>query len=241
MKLFLECSEYPPGRHGGIGTLVQILARGLVKAGHHVRVAGIYPASCSAPDYEEDEGVRVWRLRVPEKPLGWVFGRKRLFGLVRGWCRAGEVDLIDVPDWCGPAAGWRTLQAPVVVRLSGSATFFSREMGRHVPQSQFLLERESLRRADFICSNSRYIGERTKEIFNLRSPDAVLYPPVEMPDLAPDIERDPNMVVFAGTLARKKGVISLVESWPAVIKGFPEATLHIWGKDGKAEDGGSMQ
>lgn len=241
MKLCFECSEYPPGLHGGIGSLVQILARGFVRMGHQARVIGLYPASHEGSDYEDDHGVRVWRLRFPAHHLGWVLGRRRLFSLVREWCRRREVDLIEVPDWGAPAAGWPSLPVPVIARLSGSASYFSRESGRRPPVREFMLERASMRRADFVCSNSRYIATKTQRVFGLRSPaDAVIYTPVETPDLDVNLQRDSQSVVFAGTLAEKKGVISLMKSWPVVLKACPNAKLHIWGKDGKAPGGGSM-
>jgi glycosyltransferase involved in cell wall biosynthesis len=83
---------------------------------------------------------------------------------------------------------------------------------------------------------------RTKSLFHLSSPpDALIYNPVDVPDPIPGMGRDPHMVVFAGTLTEKKGVLSLVKCWPGVKQAYPEATLHIWGKDGKAEGGGSMR
>lgn len=241
MKLCFECSEYPPGLHGGIGSLVQILARGMVKMGHEVRVAGVYRSSHLGPSYEEDQGVRVWRFHVPRGRFGWLAARRRLFSTVLGWCRSGQVDLIEVPDWGSPAAGWPSLPVPVVARLSGSASFFSREMGRRPPLREFLMEWASLRRADFICSNSSYIAARTQELFHLPSADAIIYTPVDIPVIDPHIQRDPSAVMFAGTLTEKKGVISLVKAWPGVIKACPDAKLQIWGKDGKAPAGGSMQ
>jgi glycosyltransferase involved in cell wall biosynthesis len=242
MKLCFECSEYPPGTHGGLGSLVQILARALAKAGHQVRVVGLYDAGYAAPDYEEDQGVSVWRLRVPPGRWGWVSARRSLFRLVRGWCISGDVELIEVPDFGAPAAGWQSLPVPVIVRLSGSASFFRSEMGRQPRWLTYRLERASIRRGDFILSSSRYIGARTRAVFGIRSePDAVIYNPVDLPDLRTGTRRDPNSVFFAGTLAEKKGVVSLVRAWPEVIKGWPGAVLHIWGKDGDAPGGGSMR
>jgi glycosyltransferase involved in cell wall biosynthesis len=79
-------------------------------------------------------------------------------------------------------------------------------------------------------------------VFGIRQePDAVIYNPVDLPDHLTGTGRDPNSVFFAGTLAEKKGVVSLVRAWPEVIKGFPGAVLHIWGKDGQAARGGSMR
>lgn len=242
MKLCFECSEYPPGLHGGIGSLVQILARGLVKAGHQVRVVGLYHTSNPAPDFEDDAGVQVWRFRFPSHRFGWLSGRRRMFSLLQSWCRSGEIDLIEVPDWGSPAAGWPSLPVPVIVRLSGSASYFSTEMGSRPPIREFIMERLSIRRADFTCSNSDYIGTKTRSLFRLRSsPDAVIYTPVHVHELIADVQRDANTVVFAGTLAEKKGVISLVKCWPDVKRLCPNAKLQIWGKDGKAPAGGSMQ
>ena len=114
----------------------------------------------------------------------------------------------------GPAGrpDGRELPVPVIARLNGSASYFAAEIGGVVSRRNFWIERASLRRVDFWCSVSRYTGEKTRQLFGLRSgPDAILYNPVESPtDLGPtDLQsRD---VVFTGTLTEKKGVIPLFQ------------------------------
>lgn len=129
--------------------MTQVLGRALVRAGHEVRVAGMYPASYPALDYEEDSGVRVWRLRRPAGRFDWVAARYRLFRKVARWSRDGEIDLVEVPDWGGLAAGWPQLPVPVIVRLNGSISYFAAELERPIRRAAFWLERASLRRADF--------------------------------------------------------------------------------------------
>lgn len=63
MNILYLCDEYPPGRHGGIGTVVQLLARELVKQGHNVVVAGFYDWGYGGEDEFEDNGVKVYRFR----------------------------------------------------------------------------------------------------------------------------------------------------------------------------------
>jgi len=63
MNILYLCDEYPPGRHGGIGTAVQLLAREMVKQGHKVVVAGFAYWGYSGKDYFEDNGVVVYRFR----------------------------------------------------------------------------------------------------------------------------------------------------------------------------------
>jgi len=212
-----------------------------VRAGHSVRVAGIYPPDYSAPDYEVDEGVEVFRFREQPGRFSWVPERIRFFRLLSRWSRAGEIDLVEVPDYGAPAAAWPSLPVPVITRLSGSGSFFAVEMGRVLTRA-FYLELASLRRSDFWCSESRYMADRTRKLYKLRTaPGAIIYNPVALPGSAPGGTRSRRRVMFAGTLTDKKGVIPLIECWPQVHAACSDAELHIWGKDGHTQEGGSMR
>jgi glycosyltransferase involved in cell wall biosynthesis len=241
MNLCLVCSEYPPGLHGGIGTATQLLARALVQAGHAVRVIGVYGREHRAPERGEDQGVQVWRLREPGVRLGWLVARYRLWRAIAGWVRAERVELVEVPDYEGWAAGWPRLPVPVVARLHGSATYFAAELGQPLGATVRRLERASLRRADFRCATSRYVAEHTARLFGLPAPDAILFNPVELPAAGDQPARSAQRVVFSGTLTPKKGVVSLVQAWPAVLRECPQAELHLYGKDRPAESGASMR
>ncbi len=231
MKLCFVCCEYPPAKHGGIGSVTQVLGRALVAAGHEVRVVGVYASLDGLATSEVDAGVQVTRLPMPPGRLGWTRGRHHLFQTLRRWVDHGEVDLIEVPDWEGYAAGWPALRAPVVARLHGSSSYFAREMNSPVAWPAWCLEAASFHRADHCCSTSAYTAARTQKIFGQRRrPVDVLFNPVEVVPSVPK-PRDPNRVVFAGTLTPKKGVKPLIEAWPAVVADHPAAELHLFGKD----------
>ncbi len=240
MRICFVCAEYPPAAHGGIGSMVQTLARALVNAGHEVRVVGVYPR-IEETRHETDEGVDVWRLATPRGRFGWIEGRRQQFLHVARWARAGEIDLIEIPDWQGWAAFWPKLDVPVVTRLNGSATYFAAEMQRRARWLTASLERRSLRRSDFWCSVSHYTAQRTKALFALPSgPHAVLPNPVSERPRSEWTQRREGMVVFSGTLTEKKGVLPLIDAWRGVSTRFPHATLHLFGKDSVGPDGGSM-
>lgn len=242
LRVCFLCNEYPPGLHGGIGTMTQLLARTLVRAGHEARVIGVYNPSQPAADFEVDQGVGVWRLRASNRPLGWLLSRHQLFRAISRWSRSGEIDVVEVPDWQGWAAHWPRLPSPVIARLHGSITYFAAELGQPLARAPFWLERASLRRADFWCSVSRYTAGKTRQLFGLRSgPHAILYNPVETIDEDRSPARSRNQVVFTGTLTAKKGIVSLIRAWPRVIEECREAELHIFGKDGRVDDGSSMK
>lgn len=242
LRLCFVCGEYPPGTHGGIGTCIQVLARALVRAGHSVRVIGIYPAGQPVKPGEEDGGVRVWRLPEPAYRGGWVKARLELYHTIAAWARSGDVDLIEVTDWRGPAALWPRLPVPVVTRVHGSASFLARELRAAGRRSDFWLERASLRRADSWCSPSQYAATGTRQTFGLATePRAILPNPVEL--LEPSARRRPPgaNVVFAGTLTANKGVLSLIDAWSLVLRECGEARLQMYGKDGRTAAGGSME
>ena len=242
MRICFVCNEYPPGPHGGLGTFTRVMGRALAEAGHEVRVIGWYPAGFGGASYEVDKGVRVWRFNEPGHRFGWISARHRVFRQVQRWARDREIDVVEVADWVGAAAGWPQLPVPVVARLNGSQTFFASELGKQVSRSAFLIERASLRRASSWCSASAYTGRESRRLFGLKSgPDAVLYNPVELPELpAQPPPRSATRVVFTGTLTPKKGVISLARAWKQVNQEAPEAELHLYGKDGVTEEGKSM-
>ena len=222
--------------------MTQVLSRTLVQDGHQVSVAGIYNKSYPAPDFQDDQGVKVWRLRTSGHRMGWIPARYRLFQLVRTWVREKNVDVIEVPDYQGLAAGWGPLAAPVVARLHGSETYFAQELGVRVRAGSYWLERASLRRVDFWSSVCRYTADKTRELFRLRfEPSAILYNPVEVPNASAPFARRRNQVIFSGTLTPKKGIVSLIRAWPKVKAACPDAELHVYGKDGRAVSGGSMQ
>ena len=96
---------------------------------------------------------------------------------------------------------------PVVARLNGSVAYFSAEAGVRVPRLTATLERWSLRRADAWAAASRYVAERTREVFGLPlAPTTILYNPVELPPPVPETTRVPGRVVFSGRLIAKKEI-----------------------------------
>jgi glycogen synthase len=242
MKICFVCCEYPPAPHGGIGSMTRVLGRALVAAGHEVRVIGVYPSLDGVAEFEDDGGIRVCRLLSPVGCFGWTRGRRLLFQRIARWVERGEAELVEVPDWEGYAAGWPSLAVPVVTRLHGSITYFSREMEEPLDWPAYCLEAASFHRADYCCSTSEYTSCRTARLFGSRlRPVSVLFNPVDLPADALPPARNCRRVVYAGTLTAKKGVISLIRAWARVARSRPDAELHLFGKDAGAPDGRPMR
>jgi glycosyltransferase involved in cell wall biosynthesis len=221
--------------------VVHTLSRGLTRRQHEVRVVGCYPEAGRTGDRQSEEGIDVWRLPGGSRRGSWVQARWGLWRLVADWARHGEIDLVEVPDWEGWAAGWAALPVPVTVRVHGSVSYFAAESGRSPRPLEQWLERASAARADAWCAVSEYAARRSQALLSFRdlSP-AILYNPVEVQSLPPG-PRSRHRVVFSGTLAAKKGVVCLCEAWNLVAAQAPGAELHLYGRDDRGPDGGSMR
>lgn len=237
MRICYLCDEYPPVVGGGVGRNIQLYARRLVELGHSVRVLGLAPAGARAADVpleQNDQGVEVFRIPRRARDFGAARGRFDLYLRVRDWVRKGEVQLVESSDWGAWIALWPSLDVPLVAKVHGSATYFAAEMGRSPKPSLKQLERLGLTRADFWYACSRYAAKRTEELFRLRPVDAVIY---NAGFTDQHLDRDAKAsersqrIVFAGTFTEKKGVFSLAKAWGRVAEQFPEAELHLFGKD----------
>jgi glycosyltransferase involved in cell wall biosynthesis len=240
LNLCFVCNEYPPAPYGGIGNGTQLLGRALVRAGHTVRVVGVYRPCHAGEGFENDMGVEVHRLTLPARDAFSIRARAAVYRRVAGWSRKSEIQMVEVPDPEGWAAGWPTLRIPVIGRIHGSISYFAGELQRACSRLTFLVERASLRRADFWSSVSQYAAESTRRMFALRPRGTVLYPAVNLPAEADWNSRSSAKVVYAGTLTLKKGILSLVRAWSLVCREAKNAELQIFGKDTTSPAGGPM-
>jgi len=229
MNICIICNEYPPAKCGGIGIFTQEIAEALSKKGHKVIILGVYR------DMEEDvcndNGVRVIRLKASPGKSAFAKNSVKLWWKVRELIKYENIELVEVPDFEGPAAFWGPLKIPVIARLHGTLTYFASEMNQNISKLTKFVEGRSLKRADYICSVSKYTADKTKKIFSLKKEIKIIYNGVKIPDYYKTNYESTKIVSFSGSLMRKKGVLSLAKAWNIVKKVVPRAKLRLIGKD----------
>jgi glycosyltransferase involved in cell wall biosynthesis len=233
MHLCYLCDEYPPGSHGGIGTLTQTLARAMARRGHRVTVVGIYRVAAAVE--ESDQGVRV--VRLPHSTLPWtgfVVHGWRLRKTLRAIDRETPIDLIEGSE-LSFALLPRRLRMRKVIRISGGHHFFARTLGRKPAPWRSWLERRSFARADFFCALSEFAARTTRELLHMGSrPIEVLPSPVNVEEFRPSEPRpERGLIVFLGTLCDKKGVRELTLAFRQVLRSLPQARLRLVGRDSR--------
>ncbi len=259
MNILFICDEYPPGKHGGVGTMVQVLGRELVKQGNHVTVIGLYPHYYGGKDFEIDQGVEVHRMRyglnfgTTHKNFFYkVIGKmpnflKRTLNGKRAFNKFAtkthqiidekKIDVIEIQDWnswvfeIGYTVEWPKFKVPLIVKSNGSHTYFCDEADVPTDPEFELNDRNLYHRADALSSVSHYTESVNRRLFKYDKPVEILHNCIEVNfDFDVNPSKEEKTFIFTGTLVKKKGIFSLMKAWNKVIITHPDATLKIYGK-----------
>ncbi len=262
MRVCLISEEFPPETGwGGIGTYAHVLATGLAELGHRVHVVA---RTWGEPGVTAVGGVRVHRLAIPEPSwrrgtyyfnlhfpetrelLLWTWQASRV---VSRLAAAGGLDVIESPEFHaqGLAAGLRSRHIPLVVKLHTPA-FLCRALngvgaggGPWDTAVSERLEHLLARRAWRLTSPSARLADDVTRRWRIRRSAVRVIPnPVDDELFAPSPGGEPAepTLLYVGRLERRKGVETLVEMLPEVLRAFPGVRLRMVGKDHPSGPGG---
>ena len=243
MTLGLLTPEYPHalcGACGGIGSSVQNSARALTQLGHRVHVF-IYGQNQT--QQLEDQGVQLHFISFQKYGFaGWYFYRKAIQNYLNTAIEKEAIQLIEAPDWTGITA-FMQLKAPLVIRLHGTDAYFCHLEGRRQKPKNFLLEKWAMRKAIAFSTPTNFAAEITKYIFRIRKKPIVTIPNginlSQFNNLNPT-EFESGLILYFGTLIRKKGVFELVDIFRKVLEKQPTASLLLVGADAPDIQSGAL-
>lgn len=240
MRVLYICNEYPPAVHGGIGIFVRTLAEQLAVAGHDVAAIGFasHVGECLRAT---ENGVRIVRLPWPRSRGALGLGsfridpaalaaRKALSRETALFAAKFRPDVVESHDWSGPL--WTPPWRPLIVRLHGASSVQAWSRGNKASRLLRFFERRNLRMADAIAAPSHFIARTTFEALRLSgTPCRILHHGIDTERFRPhESGRDPNRVLFAGTVKKQKGIRDLFQAIPRILEGFPEARFTIAGR-----------
>lgn len=242
MHICFLTSEYPPVKHGGIGSFVKMLAESLVRMGHRVSVVGVYPREhCGRTNIN---GVSVFRLPANLMRVVRVFYNGYLIQRALDEINQEHpIDLVEAPEG---GFGFARKKVPYVklIRMHGGHHFFSVTLGSKPAPLRAWIEKRSFARADVLCAVSQYVADTTRNLLNVPPsvPIHVLTNSIETDVFRPlpSIEEELGLVVFWGTLVEKKGIFQLVEAMKEVAQQVSNARLWIIGRDRRDPVSGQM-
>jgi glycosyltransferase involved in cell wall biosynthesis len=238
MKLLFICNEYPPHKHGGIGTFTRDIAEGLTKEGHDVTVLGLYSTISKFVEEEINE-VKVIRHPYTQviarfNHLNFVF---KLNLILRRYLQLHKFDIVECQEWQG-LFPFGLNHLGYVVRLHGATVFFDTLLKRPGNRLTHFLEKMTIKNAPNIIAVSDYCGRETLSIVGLQRKYTVIYNAVDVKKLSKFRNSSFNQfkIVFANSVLPKKGVFELAKAFNIIYKNNPKATLIIIGKLGHSEN-----
>ncbi|WP_291136217.1 glycosyltransferase family 4 protein [Flavobacterium sp. UBA7663] len=226
--------EYPHSKikhSGGLGTSIKNLVVALVAKGVKVTVF-VYGQPKS--EVFEENGVTFHFISNKKYRFGkWFFYRKYLQKHINSVVKKEKIDVIEAPDWTGVTA-FMNFDIPLVIRFHGSDTYFCHIEKRKQKFKNRLFETLAVRKAKGFIAPTKYAGEVSAELFGLHKEQikTINYGL----DLAQFNNEHPErfekgLVLYIGTIIRKKGVLELPEIFNKVRNQFPEAKLVLIGGD----------
>ncbi|MFK7050326.1 glycosyltransferase family 4 protein [Flavobacterium columnare] len=234
MHIAFLTPEYPHLKikhSGGLGTSIQNLVLALIAKEVKVTIF-IY----GQPKFEvfQENGIVFHLIYDKKYPFGkWFFYRRYIQKYINKVIQSEKIDLIEAPDWTGITAFMR-FKSPLVIRFHGSDTYFCHVEKRKQKIKNRLFETLAIRKANGYIAPTKYAGEISAKLFGLHKKKIkTIHYGLDLTQFNnKHPERfDKGLLLYIGTIIRKKGVFELPGIFHRVRKEFPEVKLILIGND----------
>lgn len=236
--------------------MTQTLARELAKKGQNIFVVGFYPYFRKGLKFENDEGVKVYRLFYGNW-LTLQFSRRNFWGrflnignefnfyikFLYQFIKDNKIDLMEIPDFneAFRYSGSRFIKfpdfnIPMIVKLHGTYNFINHlTNNKSNIQNIYCKEKFLIDNATKVIATSKFIKEEIKEIFSYNKEITVIYNGIFTNNKIDYVNNSSDTVIFAGKLTENKGIFSLIRAWGKVISRIPDARLLLYGNGNKKD------
>ncbi|CAM4305319.1 glycosyltransferase family 4 protein [Flavobacterium terrigena] len=235
MKIGFLTPEYPhekTGNSGGLGTSIKNLAHALTALGHEVVIL-VYGQKLDAVFL--DKAVEVHQIKnIKIKGLSWYFTRKKIEKIINTLYDTNKIEIVEATDWTGITSFIKPKKCPIVIKLNGSDTYFCHLDNRPVKWLNKFHEKRALQNADGHVSVSDYTAKMTNQVFNQNNNFTIIHNGIDMSLFQNNdtiITENNNIILYFGTLIRKKGLLELPHAFNIIHEKNPNAQLVLVGKD----------
>jgi len=233
MKIAFLTPEFPHPKMvsaGGIGTSILNLSKGLVGLGHEVSIL-VYGQKDDTFFVEND--ISFYRIKnIKLKGFSRVLTQRKIEKLINSLVNESKVDIVEAPDWTGITSNLKP-KCPMIVKLHGSDTYFCHLDNRPVKFWNRFREKRALQYATALLSVSQYTADLTKELFSLERDFTIIPNCIDINKFSSEstTKVEENIILYFGTLIRKKGLLELPLIFNEVYKKNNKAKLIVIGRD----------
>lgn len=234
MHIAFLTPEYPHPKipqSGGLGTSIKNLVEALIEKG--VKVTVFIYAQSEGAVFEENSICFHFIANQNYSVLKWFWYRKYIQNYCNAVIKTTDIDLLEVPDWTGITAFMKFV-VPVIMRFHGSDTYFCYIEKRTQKRKNFWFEKMATTGAQAFIAPTTYAGELSVKLFNIKNKRIkTIHYGLDVNQFRNENPADfePELILYIGTIIRKKGVFEL----PAILKKVtihkPNARLILIGTD----------
>lgn len=234
MHIAFLTPEYPHPKiahTAGIGTSIKNLVTAIVNEGVEVTVL-VYGQQTQEVIIEKGMEIHLIKNRK-YKCFGWFFHRKYIESYCNSVIKKEKIDLLEAPDWTGITT-FMKFKIPLVIRFHGSDTYFCYLEKRHQKLKNFWFEKLAVNEAKAFIAPTTFAGAISKELFKIKEKEIkTIHHGLELENFTNDIPEvfEKGLILYIGTLIRKKGVMELPFIFHKVRSQFPLARLLLIGSD----------
>lgn len=234
MHIAFLTPEYPHPKiknSGGLGTSIKNLVVALV--GQNVKVT-VFVYGQPKQEIFEENGVTFHFISNQKYRFAkWFFYRKFIEKYLNKVIEAENINLIEAPDWTGITA-FMKFKVPLVIRFHGSDTYFCHLENRKQKLKNFWFEKLALRSAVGFVAPTKFAGALSAKLFKIdsRKVTTIHYGLAlnQFKNSTPE-KFENGLLLYIGTIIRKKGVFELPIIFHKVREQFPQAKLVCIGAD----------
>jgi glycosyltransferase involved in cell wall biosynthesis len=233
MKIAFLTPEFPHPKMvsaGGIGTSILNLSKGLVGLGHEVSIL-VYGQKDDTFFVENDISFYIIK-NIKLKGFSRVLTQKKIEKLINSLVKQSKIDIVEAPDWTGITSNIKP-KCPMIVKLHGSDTYFCHLDNRPVKFWNKFREKRALQNANGLLSVSQYSADLTNELFSLEREFTIIPNCIDINKFSSEstTKVEENIILYFGTLIRKKGLLELPLIFNEVYKKNNKAKLIVIGRD----------
>lgn len=215
----------------GIGTSIKNLAISLAREGVNVSV---FVYGQNTHEIIVECGIKIHLIKKRDyRFLSWFFQRKYIENYCNEVSKKEKIDLIEAPDWTGITA-LMNFKIPLIIRFHGSDAYFCHLENRKQKRKNFWFEKIAINGAKAFIAPTKFAGDVSKQLFNIKRKEIkTIHYGLNLENFENDTphEFEKDLILYVGTLIRKKGVLELPEIFNKVRKDFPNAKLVLIGGD----------
>ena len=226
-----EYSHKKISHAAGIGTSIKNLAVALVKQNCEVTII-VYGQNKSI--VFEEEGVIIHLVEDRTYLFAkWFLYRKYIQNYCNQIIKEQKIDVLEAADWTGITA-FMNFKIPLVIRFHGSDTYFCHLEKRKQKLKNFWFEKLALQRAKAFIAPTTFAGELSRKLFGIKNKKIkTIHNGLELEKFENSNPEDyeNGLLLYIGTIIRKKGVLELPKIFNEVRQQNPESSLILIGGD----------